>query len=153
MKLLKKICMPIFLSIICGALCGRLLFSIYEDKERMLLESDVIYLLEDSSYKDYDSMKASTINNNYIYYKDNDKYITAIGITKDKDNIEKIKKAYDKDVRVGKYLQENTEINIKLEEYDKKIASTESSTEIKTLVEEVNTLYKGRDDIKMAKIS
>ena len=37
-------------------------------------------------------MKASSLSNNYIYYEDEGKYNTIIAITKNKDNIDKIKK-------------------------------------------------------------
>lgn len=60
-KLLKKIFLPIFLSVLCGFLCGKLMFSIYEDKEKNILTSNVIYLLEDTSYNDYNTMKSSLL--------------------------------------------------------------------------------------------
>ena len=44
------------------------LASIYEDKEKNILTSNVIYLLEDTSYNDYNTMKSSFVSNNYIYY-------------------------------------------------------------------------------------
>ena len=69
-KLLKKIFLPIFLSVLCGFLCGRLMFSIYEDKEKDIISSSVIYLLEDTSYDNYNDMKTSFVSNNYIYYED-----------------------------------------------------------------------------------
>ena len=152
-KLLKKIFLPIFLSVLCGFLCGKLMFSIYEDKEKNILTSDVIYLLEDTSYNDYNTMKSSFVSNNYIYYEENGKYNTVISMTKNRDNIDKIEKAYNKDFKIVEYLLSDDEINNKLDEYDKKIGNTSDNNEIKLLVEELNGIYKGRDDIKMVKIS
>ena len=63
---LKKIVVPIFLAVFCGFLCGRLMFNIYEEKGSSTLNSNVIYLLLDTSYNNYDEMKASTISSNYI---------------------------------------------------------------------------------------
>ena len=40
---LKKIVIPIFLAVICGTLCGRLMFNIYEEKGSSTLNSNVIY--------------------------------------------------------------------------------------------------------------
>ena len=148
-KLLKKIFLPIFLSVLCGFLCGKLMFSIYEDKEKNILTSNVIYLLEDTSYNDYNTMKSSFVSNNYIYYEENGKYNTV----KNRDNIDKIEKAYNKDFKIVEYLLSDDEINNKLDEYDKKIGNTSDNDEIKLLVEELNGIYKGRDDIKMVKIS
>lgn len=152
-KLLKKIFLPIFLSVVCGFLCGKLMFSIYEDKEKNILTSNVIYLLEDTSYNDYNTMKSSFVSNNYIYYEENGKYNTVIAMTKNRDNIGKIEKAYNKDFKIVEYLLSDEEINNKLNQYDKKIDNTSDNDEIKLLVEELNGIYKGRDDIKMVKIS
>ncbi len=152
-KLLKKIFLPIFLSVLCGFLCGKLMFSIYEDKEKNILTSNVIYLLEDTSYNDYNTMKSSFVSNNYIYYEENGKYNTVIAMTKNRDNIDKIEKVYNKDFKIVEYLLSDDEINNKLDEYDKKIGNTSDNDEIKLLVEELNGIYKGRDDIKMVKIS
>ena len=149
---LKKIFLPIFLSVICGAVCGRLLFSIYEEKASDTLSSNVIYLLEDSSYDDYDSMKAASLSN-YVYYEDNGKYNAVIGITKNKDNIQKIEKIYNKELNIKKYLLSNEEIIDKIETYDKKIESSDNNEEIRGVVLEMLELYKARDDIKMVKIS
>lgn len=144
--------MPIFLSVICGGVCGRLLFSIYEDKSVSILDSNIIYLLEDSSYDDYDSMKASSLSN-YIYYEDNGKYNRVIAITKNKNNIKKIEKIYDREVNVKEYLLGDMEMNNKINEYDKKIEMCNNNEEIRNIVVEMLKLYKARDDIKMAKIS
>lgn len=152
-KLFKKIFLPIFLSVFCGFLCGKLMFSIYEDKEKNIMSSNVIYLLEDSSYDDYNTMKSSFVSNNYIYYEENGKYNAVIAMTKNMNNIDKIEKAYNKNFKIIKYLISDEEINNKMDEYDKKIENTSDNNEIKLLVEEFNGIYKGRDDIKMVKIS
>lgn len=152
-KRLKKIVIPIFLSVLCGFICGRLMFSIYEDKENKILTSSIVYLLEDNSYNDYDSMKASVLSSNYIYYEEDGKYNTVIGMTKDKYNIEKIKKVYDKEITVTEYLLNNDEINSKIEELDEKISLSNDSDEIRSLVVEMINIYKDKEDIKMVKIS
>lgn len=144
--------MPIFLSVICGGVCGRLLFSIYEDKSVSILDSNIIYLLEDYSYDDYDSMKASSLSN-YIYYEDNGKYNRVIAITKNKDNIKKIENIYDRKLNIKEYLLSDMEIIEKINEYDKKIEKSNSDEEIRNIVLEMLELYKARDDVKMAKIS
>ena len=150
---LRKVFMPIFLSIICGFLCGRLMFSIYEDKGKDILNSNIIYLLEDTSYKDYDSMKSNENMSSYIYYKDNDSYNTVVAMTKNKDNIDKIKKVYDKELNVTKYFLDDIDINNKIDEYDEKIVSTSDNEEIKGIVSEIIDTYKDKEDIKMIKIS
>lgn len=152
-KLLKKIFVPIFLSVICGAICGRLIFSIYEDKEKNIIMGNTIYLIEDTTYDSYDNMKASTLSTNYIYYKENNKYNVVVAMTKNKDNIEKIKKMYNKELKISKYLISDEELNNTINLYDKKISSSDNNEEIKKFINEMISIYKDRDDIKMVKIS
>lgn len=149
---LKKIFIPIFLSVICGAVCGRLLFSIYEERGVNILSSNSVYILIDSSYDNYDSMKASSLSN-YVYYEDDGKYNAVVGITRNKENIKKIEKIYNKNLEVREYLLSNNDILSKINEYDEIINGTDDGEEIKKNVIQGLELYKERDDIKMVKIS
>ena len=153
MNKLKKIVVPIFLSVFCGFVCGRLMFSIYEDKGSSILDSNVIYLLQDSSYSDYETMKASGVSANYIYYEEDGKYNMVVAMTKNKNNIEKIKDVYGKDLKVTEYLLSDDSINDMIDEYDIKLGSTTDSEEIKKIIIDMINIYKDREDVKMAKIS
>ena len=150
---LKKIVIPIFLAVICGALCGRLMFNIYEEKGSSTLNSNVIYLLLDTSYNNYDEMKASTISSNYIYYEDNGKYNVVVALTKNYDNITKIEKVYNKELKVSKYLINDKGLVTTLEEYDKKLNNSNDNEEIKKIIIDMINIYKDKEDIKMVKIS
>ena len=153
MNKLKKIVVPIFLSVFCGFVCGRLMFSIYEDKGSNVLNSNVIYLLQDSSYSDYETMKASGVSANYIYYEEDGKYNMVVAMTKNKNNIEKIKEVYGKDLKVTEYLLSDDSINDMIDEYDIKLGSTTDDEEIKKIIIDMINIYKDREDVKMAKIS
>lgn len=153
MNKLKKIVVPIFLSVFCGFVCGRLMFNIYEDKGSSILDSNVIYLLQDSSYSDYETMKASGVSANYIYYEEDGKYNMVVAMTKNKNNIEKIKEVYGKDLKVTEYLLGDDSINDMIDEYDIKLGSTTDSEEIKKIIIDMINIYKDREDVKMAKIS
>ena len=153
MNKLKKIVVPIFLSVFCGFVCGRLMFSIYEDKGSSILDSNVIYLLQDSSYSDYETMKASVVSANYIYYEEDGKYNMVVAMTKNKNNIEKIKEVYGKDLKVTEYLLSDDSINDMIDEYDIKLGSTTDGEEIKKIIIDMINIYKDREDVKMAKIS
>ena len=48
---------------------------------------------------------------NYIYYEENGKYKAVIAMTKDEENIDKIKDAYDKELKISKYLLSDIDIN------------------------------------------
>lgn len=150
---IKKIVVPIFLAVFCGFLCGRLMFSIYEEKGSSVLDSNIIYLLEDSTYNNYEEMKANTLSSNYIYYEDDGKYNVVVALTKEYDNIEKIEGVYNKKLKLRRYLLNNNEIISKLDEYDRKLKETTSSEEIRNIIIDMINIYKDKEDIKMAKIS
>ena len=152
-KKINKIVVPIFLAVFCGFLCGRLMFSIYEEKGSSVLDSNIIYLLEDSTYNNYEEMKANTLSSNYIYYEDDGKYNVVVALTKEYDNIEKIEGVYNKKLKLRRYLLNNNEIISKLDEYDKKLKETTSSEEIRNIIIDMINIYKDKEDIKMAKIS
>ena len=143
-KKIKQIVVPIFLSVLCGFICGRLMFSIYEEKGKNILELNTIYLLKDNSYNDYDSMKASSLSNNYIYYEDEGKYNTIIAITKNKDNIE---------LTIMEYLLKDEEMNNKLEAYDLELTKAQKDEDIKEVINKMINVYKDKEDVKMIKIS
>ena len=145
--------MPIFLSVLCGLVCGKVMFSIYEEKGSNVLNSNIVYLLEDSSYEDYDDMKAGIISTNYVYYEDDGEYKAVVAMTKNKDNIDKIIEVYDKELKISEYLISDIEINNKLDEYDIKLQETIDNEEIKNIVMEMMKIYKGLEDVKMVKIS
>ena len=153
MNKLKKIVVTIFLSVFCGFVCGRLMFNIYEDKGSSILDSNVIYLLQDSSYSDYETMKASGVSANYIYYEEDGKYNMVVAMTKNKNNIEKIKEVYGKDLKVTEYLLSDDSINDMIDEYDIKLEATTDGEEIKKIIIDMINIYKDREDVKMAKIS
>jgi len=150
---LKKIVIPIFLAVFCGFLCGRLMFNIYEEKGSSTLNSNVVYLLLDTSYNNYDEMKASTISSNYIYYEDKGKYNVVVALTKNEDNISKIEELYNKKLTINKYLINDEEIINKLNEYDEKLSNSTNNDEIKDIIRDMNNIYKDKEDIKMVKIS
>lgn len=152
-KRIKRVVVPIFLSVLCGFVCGRLMFSIYEEKGEDILDSDMVYLLKDNSYNDYDSMRASVLSNNYIYYEDNGEYNAIIAITKNRDNIDKIKKCYDKELVVMEYLLSDKDISSKLEEYDIELSKANDKEDIMFIVGNMIDTYNGKEDVKMIKIS
>ncbi len=152
-EILKKAMMPIFLSIICGGICGRVVYKIYLGDNKLAFDGNLIYLIQSGAYNSYDNMRANTIGYDYVYYEEDNLYKTIIGITKNKDNIEKIKKSYDKEVIVSEYYTENKELNFKINEYDNLLLKEEDDEKIKKLIIDMLNLYKGEDSIKLIKIS
>lgn len=149
---LKKIVVPIFLSVICGGLCGNLVYSIYDDKTDTIFTNNMVYLLQSGAYSSYDNMRANAIGLNYVYYEDGGLYKTIIGITRDSDNIEKIKSTYKDEIIVSKYIIDDIDLCKKIGEYDKLLKNMNNEEEIKKIVFSMLDLYKQDKDIKLAKI-
>ena len=151
---IKKVLIPIFLSVICGSICGKLVYNIYDNNITNEIEGKKIYLLQAGAYSTYDNMVKNTLVNNYIYYEDYDGLFKAIiGITENYDNIEKIKNTYGKEIIISEYYSKNKELNNKIKEYDKKINISNNKEEIQKAVLEMLTLYKDNDDKTLVKIS
>lgn len=153
-KIINKVLVPIFLSVVCGSICGKLVYDIYDKNLEEKINGEKIYLLQAGAYETYDNMVKNTLVNNYIYYEDKDGlYKAIIGITENYNNIDKIKNTYGKEVIISQYYSNNKELNNKIKEYDKKINKSSSKEEIQSTVLEMLTLYKDNDDKTLVKIS
>lgn len=141
-KRIKRGLLSISLSILCGFLCGKLVYNIYSDKTDLILDNNKIYLIQEGSYSSYENMRASTIGYDYAYYEDNGKYNSIIGITKNKENINKIKDMYNKDVIVTEYYLDNEKLNDKIDEYDNKLLLETDNDNIKNLISSMLNTYK-----------
>ena len=143
---IKRGIIPIFLAIICGSICGKLVCSIYVDSASKSLNDTKIYLIQAGAYSTYDSMVSNTSVNNYVYYEDDGLYKAIIGITENKNNVEKIKSTYEGEVIVSEYYSLDNKLNEEIEKYDKKIEKLEDSNEIKNIVIEMLGIYKDNDN-------
>lgn len=153
-KLIIKIISPIFISIICGIIFGKLIYKIYDNKIDTEIKGEKIYLIQAGAYKSYDNMIKNTSINNYIYYEDEDGlYKSIIAITEDKNNIDKIKKSYGKEVLVNEYYSLDEELNKRIKNYDKDLRTLSDNKEIQNKVLEILKLYKNDDKKTLIKIS
>lgn len=144
-KKLFKVVVPIFLSVLCGSICGKLVFSGYEEKIIDDLSGKKIYLIQAGAYSNYDNMVNNTLLSNYVYYQDDGLYKSIIGITLDKGNIDKIVNTYNGEVLVTEYYSKDNLLNKKINEYDNKIKDISDSSEIKKIVFEMLELYRDND--------
>ena len=152
-EILKKAMMPVFLSIICGSICGRVVYKIYLGNNNFSYDGNLIYLIQSGAYSTYDSMRANTIGYDYVYYEEDDLFKTVIGITKNMENIEKIKKVYDGEIIISEYYTNNKELNNKIMEYDRLLLKEEDTVKVKEIIINMLNLYKDKNDTKLIKIS
>lgn len=141
------------MSVICGGICGKLVYEIYDADIKQEINGKKIYLVQAGAYSSYDNMVDNTLVNNYVYYEDNDGlYKAVVGLTENYDNIEKIKAAYGKNVIISEYYSKDEKLNKKITEYDEKLKNTTNNNEIKNTVLEMLTLYKDKDNQTLVKI-
>ena len=148
-KVIKGIFLPLVLSIICGFVCGKLVYNVYNEDVENKLNSSKLYLIENGSYLTYDNMREENSGNNYVYYKDAEGYKTVVGITRNEDNIEKIKSLYSDTVNVEEYYIATNLLNDKQNEYDLMLSNTNDLYEVKEVVDNILNLYREEDTIRL----
>lgn len=148
---IKKVLISIILSIILGYLCGITIYKIYENDTLNIINSNKVYLLQSGAYSSIDNMKMNTKQLNYVYFNDEGMYKTIVAITKNKDNIKKIKNAYNIDMVINEYYLENDDLINKINEYDKELAGTSDKEEVVKIVNNMLINYKEENNIKLVK--
>ena len=147
----KKVVIPVFISILCGGICGKIVYNIYDENDTFLT-NNTMYLLQAGAYSSYDNMRANTMGNNYVYYEDDGLYKAIIGITSSYDNIEKIKNAYNGEVIVNEYYLNDIELSNKISKLDKELSKEEDSNNIKEIINSMLALYK-EENINLTKVN
>lgn len=144
-KKLFKVVIPIFLSVLCGSICGKLVFFSYDKEISSKLDNKKIFLIQAGAYSNYDNMVSNTLLSNYVYYQDDGIYKSIIGVTLDKDNINKITNIYNGETIVTEYYSTNQNLNKKISNFDKLLKETTDNNEVKKIVLETLELYKNND--------
>ena len=148
-KFMNGFIIPLVLSVIFGFVCGKLVYSVYNEDIGNRLSSSKIYLVENGEYLTYDMMREENNGNNYVYYKDEEGYKTVVGITKNEDNIDKIKSLYSDSVWIEEYYISSDLVNDKQNEYDIMLSNTDDLYEVKEVVNNILSLYREEDTIKL----
>ncbi len=131
-KRIKKVLISISLAIVCGSICGKIIYSIYDEKLSQEYDGEKVYLIQAGAYSSYDNMIKETSLNNYVYYEDDDGlFKSIIGITGVYDNIDKIVKTYSDDVIISEYYSTDDKLNKKIKDFDKKIKDSSNQEEVK----------------------
>ncbi len=149
---IKRVFGPIILSVICGSLCGSIVYNIYEEKANLEFQNSKVYLLQAGAYSSYDNMKANTMSNNYVYYQDDGLYKAIIAIVKNKDNIDKIKSVYQGEVIVTEYILNDQEIDKQLTVLDEELTKEKDGAKIQDIANNMLNIYKENDNVKLIKV-
>ena len=148
----KKVVLPILISIVVGATCGNVIYDIYNKGNKLTFNNNIVYLLQTGAYSDYNKMRTNSLSYDYAYYEESGMYKTIIGITQDKNNINKIKKAYGDDIVVSKYVINDLNLFNKIKEFDLKLEKEDDSKKINELVLSMLKLYDTKNNIELTKL-
>ena len=152
-KKLIGIFIPVFIAVICGYIGGKFVYNTYNDYLYNSLNSSKLYLIENGEYDDIALMREENSTNNYVYYKDKDKYKSVVGITKDFKNINKIKSLYSDNLYVYEYYLPNDILDTKQDEYEEKLGNANDIKEIREAVDNILNLYRNDDNIRLIGIN
>lgn len=143
---MKRLIIIMIAAIILGGISGKILFSKYQDIDKYIFNSEKkVYFLEEGVYSSKKSLENNTKDiTPKLVVKDNDKYYVYVGITKNIDNANKIKKIYtDKGYSI--YQKEknitDSEFLSNVEQFDILIESTKKERDISTIQEVVLANY------------
>lgn len=152
-RMLLRVFVPIFLSVLFGFICGKMVYDIYFYDNSLTMEDKTIYLIQNGAYSSYDSMIENVSSYNYIYFNEDNLFKTVIGVTMNKDNIDKIKKIFDGEVLVNSYYINDTDILNEIGKLDDELKSYTEVEDIRRVVNDILRLYKNDDKVKLIKIS
>lgn len=152
-KIVKGLFVPLLVSMLFGFVCGKLVYNVYGGDVENKLSSSKIYLIQNGKYMTYDSMREENSGNNYVYYMDDEGYKTVVGITKDESNVEKIKSLYSDSVSVEEYYVSTDLLNDKQNEYDLMLSNTDDIYEVKEVVDNILSLYREDDTIRLVLVN
>lgn len=147
--MIKSVMGPLFFAMLFGFLLGKFVYYIYSDDIVSELRSSKIYLIQNGEYSSYDDMREGNISNSYVYYKDNDKYKSVVGITKNEDNVDKIKNLYNDELVVSEYYVSTDLINDKQNYYDSELAKADNLKEVTNILSDILDLYKEDEAIRL----
>lgn len=151
-KILRRVFTPIIISIILGGICGKIVYKIYRDDIESKFNSEKVYLLQSGVYKSYESMRENNTLNNYLYFIDDNVYKSVIGITKNYDNVNKIKKIYPNDLVVKEYYLSSDKVSLKQDEYDNMLLYENDEAKEWDIINNIINLYKNDSEMKLIEI-
>lgn len=152
-NIVKNFLLPVLTAILIGYILGTHFYKTYKDNIYDSLSSSRLYLVQNGEYDTIDAMRQENIGNDYIYYEDDNKYKTVIGITRNFENIDKIKSLYNDNLQVTEYYIATKFLDTKQDEYDKLLLKASSLSEVKEVVDNILKLYQSDNDIRLISIS
>ena len=142
---MKKLIILSIIFILLGFLLGEFLFTDKIELIKRLQKGDTYYFLEEGVYTDLSKInnKLTDIGKRVIVNKDN-KYYVYVGITKDLEVLEKLKKIYeDKNINIypKEIILSSNYFSVNVDQFDLLIKDTKDIDQILTIEEVVLSNY------------
>lgn len=135
---MKKYFITIIVSLVIGFFLSYFVITEYTDKKGVTVykEGQMLYFFKYNEFNSKEEMDKGTINlESYVYQNDDGKYKVYIAITKNENNIDKIKKYYsDYNLEVEKYFISNTDYIKSIENLDNILINTDDQTVIGEII-------------------
>lgn len=142
MKIFKNLITIFFISLL-GIYLGTYLYKSYLIRNKNKINLYKIYILEYGVYINSESMEENGKDiDNYFYYKDNKGYHILLGITENKNIINKVGESYEKisNINIREDYIDNMEFLESLKQYDNLIINS-NKTEILQIEKQVLSKY------------
>lgn len=142
---MKKTMLLAVIFVVLGAICGNYLYQKAPDSISVFQEDNAYYFLQEGVYSSKEIMQENVgdLANKLTVLEDN-KYYVYVGITKTRENAEKIQKIY-KDMGYQTYIKEmkldNEEFSNNVVQFDLLVKESDSADDILTIEEVVLANY------------
>ena len=142
----KSFFITMLVAILIGAVLGNFLFEQYKlESESVIKEVNSTYFLMEGAYSTEEQAKKAVSNiDPYLIVKEDANYIVYLAITKDNNNLDKLKKLYNDlgiNCSIKKMSVENEEFLAMLEQMDILLNKTSSNDEILAINEVILANY------------
>ena len=145
---MKKYIVPILSALLVGFLFARFTIEQYDKKESIKLafsNSETLYFIQQGVYSSKESMESNMTDfAYYIYNLEDGKYYTYIGITKNSENLEKLKGFFEKMgyVTYVKQFEVDSDAFIEvLNQYDNLLSQTDDENTIRAICSQILSKY------------
>lgn len=141
-----KVLVPIFFSILVGFLFGKVIFNNYDSKAfNAFNQGERIFLIEVGKYKSQKDVKSIKNVTDYLTTFENNMYKVYVGITKNKENADKIKEFYKdsfNNISIREKYVSNEVFLTELKEYDKVISIVTKEKDLNAVQKIIFSNYK-----------
>ena len=144
---MKKYIFTFFIALVIGFFLCNTFLKQYNDYQGIKVSSngEKLYFVQYGAYSSLDSLEENTINlQNYVYNEQNNLYYVYVGITKLKENANKIVKYYNDlgyDAIIKEFDITNKNFIESLSNYDDVLKNTTDKTAIASLISQVLSKY------------